>query len=928
MLAKAFAPPHASTGGPGWLPSVSEGKRNGGSSGAMKRPMSAPSLNQRQGNPPRQTQTRYSRSGPFGSQPANQGRPRPSTASSMGSRSSVILSGRGSIRAVVELDRVKPGSVKDLTTRLDAMTAPSLLDLRQNNQNIRKRLQQEGLTMQPYKVPPLDRLRMEIREMFNGRDWDFLETIQVVEFRDALEHKCGVPSGTFRNNTFMRILSEEVQRHRAYLLRVSAENAEFMAQQSFAEDAAGVASPTAGRAGLQFDDAGVDSPTSPKSPAPTPKAGGATPKEKPENCEALWASTFHRLKIDGELHTDNLQQALELIGFQKPDQSWIDDITRSITKYSTVSISEFSVFVKKFKEKQREFYKEVFSENDKDASGFVDRGELRDLLRTVGIVPLPAVLEQVMEEVDEDLSGTVGFEEFEKVMEIMRVREGFTKQEITDFDAAFKKFDRDLSGEVDTNELQGILGWLGYSQDSRGVHQVVKKVDIDGSGSVSQEEFLVCMRYFRTEEVDKVTALMAANDQDGSGTISSAELRGLLHSLGYHLSPDVLREVAADAGCESKAEMTFDDIWTMIGLFRMREGFLRAEVEDLRQAFKKYDKRGSGEIDCVDLGHVLRWLGFSPSLQEQQLLVADVDIDKSGLLDFSEFMKLMRKKREAFFTKMHEAFCCFERDRESDRGTGFIVVANLTKALRKVGVFKLPPDVDLQDKPSHMHITDFEGFVKMVKQSHEIDRDIFRRNAGFSDETVKEYKQKFELYDKDNSGDISNKELQHLLLDLYPDQATNKDSRPKFLKLMEAVDADKNGRLDFGDFLRLNRQYQTELENDRIMKEQAAIEQTGFDSDEVEEYRVLFQEECVAVKSRSHIPVTNILTMINSIAPLGSKQLTELKRFISTVNGDGDAVDFAQFLQIIKHVQEVNVAGINEKAAEKVRTGSWDSSEN
>merc|ERR550537_1035326 len=105
-----------------------------------------------------------------------------------------------------------------------------MMDLRLNNQNVRKRLQQ-FVKLTPYKIPPIDRLRMEIRMLFTGRDWDFLETIQVVEFRDALEQKCEVPPGTFRNNTFMKLLSEEVERHRAALMRVR-QNADAMLRHS------------------------------------------------------------------------------------------------------------------------------------------------------------------------------------------------------------------------------------------------------------------------------------------------------------------------------------------------------------------------------------------------------------------------------------------------------------------------------------------------------------------------------------------------------------------------------------------------------------------------------------------------------------------------------------------------------------------------
>lgn len=816
----------------------------------------------------------------------------------------------------------RPGLVKDLRGKLDAMTAPSLMNLRLNNQNVRKRLEVEGFEKTAaYKVPPLEKLRMEIRMGFQGRDWDFLETIQVVEFRDALEQKCGVPAGTFRNNTFLKLLSEEVQRHRVNLMR-AAESEKNAQQAAAAAEAAEGKSPTAAAvaaAVAQVDD-GETRTSSNSANEPRPGSGSGPPgkpKQKPEDCEALWASTFERLKVDGELHVEELARSLELIGIQAPEKEWIDEIITTLTRYSTLSLNEFTVFVKKYKDRQREYYKEVFNENDSDNSGAVDKTELRELLNNVGIVPLKHVLEQVMEEVDEDGSGTVGFDEFEKVMEILRVREGFTKSEVEEFEHAFKKFDRDGSGEIDTDELIGILGWLGYTQSDAVVKEVLQKVDFDGSGSVSKEEFLVCMRQFRQKEVDNVNALIAECDTDGSGTINSAELRGLLKTLGYKLSPDVLREIEKDAGCAEKAEMTFNDLWQMIRLFRMREGFLRAEVEELKEGFDKYDKRGHGEVDCIDLGHILRWLGYSPSLQEQQILVAEVDIDHSGLLDFSEFMKLMRKKREAFFTKTFQAFCKHEVECEAEAGTGQLKMETVLKALRLVGVFKVPFEIDKDQT------IDFEVFVRMVKKSHDIARDSFRANAGFTDDEVRGYKDAFNMYDADRSGDISNRELQRLLVDLYPADAQSKESREKLAKVMEAADADGNGRLDFGDFLRMNRQYQTELENDRILKEHLVIEETGFDSSEVEGYRSLFKQESTR-NAGGQLTFSDIRRMIHSIVPLGAKHLVDLKEIIGKsglVEGSGNTVGFPEFLRVMKQVQDLNLANINEKSAEVAGQG-------
>jgi centrin-1 len=40
----------------------------------------------------------------------------------------------------------------------------------------------------------------------------------------------------------------------------------------------------------------------------------------------------------------------------------------------------------------------------------------------------------------------------------------------------------------------------------------------------------------------------------------------------------------------------------------------------------------------------LRALGFEPSKEEIRKMIADVDKDRSGTLDYSEFLSLMTKK--------------------------------------------------------------------------------------------------------------------------------------------------------------------------------------------------------------------------------------------------------------------------------------------
>jgi len=66
--------------------------------------------------------------------------------------------------------------------------------------------------------------------------------------------------------------------------------------------------------------------------------------------------------------------------------------------------------------------------------------------------------------------------------------------------------------------------------------------------------------------------------------------------------------------------------------------------DDLQDIFKKYDKDESGDIDCTELGEILEnLLHIKPSESSLKDLIAKVDINKDGSLQFDEFHELVRR---------------------------------------------------------------------------------------------------------------------------------------------------------------------------------------------------------------------------------------------------------------------------------------------
>jgi Ca2+-binding EF-hand superfamily protein len=77
----------------------------------------------------------------------------------------------------------------------------------------------------------------------------------------------------------------------------------------------------------------------------------------------------------------------------------------------------------------------------------------------------------------------------------------------------------------------------------------------------------------------------------------------------------------------------------------MANEFVRAlstdQIEEFREAFDMFDLDGGGDIDAKELGTVMRNLGANPSEKELLDLIAEVDVDGSGAIEFPEFCDLM-----------------------------------------------------------------------------------------------------------------------------------------------------------------------------------------------------------------------------------------------------------------------------------------------
>ena len=95
-----------------------------------------------------------------------------------------------------------------------------------------------------------------------------------------------------------------------------------------------------------------------------------------------------------------------------------------------------------------------------------------------------------------------------------------------------------------------------------------------------------------------------------------------------------------------------------------------------------FDTDGSGSIDAKELKVAMRALGFEPKRDEIKKMIADLDTEGNGVIDYNDFLDLMTVKMAERdpMEEMMKAFRLFDDD-----DTGKISFKNLKRVAKVLG---------------------------------------------------------------------------------------------------------------------------------------------------------------------------------------------------------------------------------------------------
>nr|GEV29010.1 probable calcium-binding protein CML20 [Tanacetum cinerariifolium] len=112
-------------------------------------------------------------------------------------------------------------------------------------------------------------------------------------------------------------------------------------------------------------------------------------------------------------------------------------------------------------------------------------------------------------------------------------------------------------------------------------------------------------------------------------------------------------------------------------------GVTQQVKQEMKEAFELFDTDGNGTIDAKELSNAMRALGFEMTKEQLDQMIADVDRDGSGAIDFDEFVFMMSDKigERSNKQELTKAFNIIDHDKN-----GKISISDIKNIAKELGV--------------------------------------------------------------------------------------------------------------------------------------------------------------------------------------------------------------------------------------------------
>jgi len=195
----------------------------------------------------------------------------------------------------------------------------------------------------------------------------------------------------------------------------------------------------------------------------------------------------------------------------------------------------------------------------------------------------------------------------------------------------------------------------------------------------------------RAKQIEKeIFKVFMEFDADKSGSIDAVELGQAMEKMGTPKSQQEIQDLIMQVDQEGTGEINFVAFAELFGIKAQQIDYAEAgraeqlnQLSEARAAFKAFDLDKSDSIDVTELGAIMKTMGKNLTDRQLRKMMASVDEDGSGEIDFPEFCVLIGIKwEERFLMDVKEIDAHARKKEKSGKNRGSISQEESTGVVR------------------------------------------------------------------------------------------------------------------------------------------------------------------------------------------------------------------------------------------------------